>query len=81
MRCNSYGNRALISAILLQAISDSVSKGKESDHDNAIRFIDEKNLLFDYYCNLLGIDPEYAAKRIRIALSKDKFGIAKNIKR
>ncbi|MDP4145595.1 MAG: hypothetical protein Q8936_14105 [Bacillota bacterium] len=81
MRSNLKGDKALVTAIILQAISDAMSKNKDNDPDGAVRFINARNKLFIHYCSLLKINPEYAAKRIQKALIKDKLGIAKNLKR
>jgi len=78
---NQKGNRALISSIILQAVTDALSDVKDRDHHNAMQFLKCDNELFIYYCTLLKINPDYAAEKIQNALKKDKLGLSKNLKR
>lgn len=64
------GCAALISAILDQAFSDALSRSSSIliDSKGARRFIDEYNILFKLYCELLDWEPEYVAKKMQKAL-------------
>lgn len=57
--------RALISGILAQAFSDAISGSRANDSLGAKRFIDDKNPIFIYYCELLDMNPEYVAKKMQ----------------
>ena len=70
---NNYdGNRSLVSSIFNQAISDAVTELRVNDCDGAERFINKHDLLFCYYCNLLGYEPEWVASKLKIEIVRLK---------
>ncbi|HMG14722.1 MAG TPA: hypothetical protein VK590_04705 [Saprospiraceae bacterium] len=67
---NISGCRAMIAAILDQAFSDALSRKNNKEKRTAIAFIDDKNDLFVFYCNLLDLEAEYVAKKMQEQIKK-----------
>ena len=65
---NLEGCRALIFAILDQAYKDAISFKPEDNADEARRFISKNDEMFCYYCNLISLDPEYVARKMRVRI-------------
>lgn len=61
-------DRALISAILIQAFCDAGKSKYTQESAEARLFINKNNILFCYYCDLLEINPEYVAEKMHAAL-------------
>ena len=72
--------RALVSAILVQAFSDALSRDSRNAYNTAIEFIDKNNPLFIYYCGLLSIDPEYTADTMQYQLRQHKLKSLKKLR-
>lgn len=70
---NISGCRALIAAIFDQAFSDAMLRKNSIDKRTAVNFIDDKNEMFRYYCDLLDLDPEYVARRMQEQIRKLVF--------
>jgi hypothetical protein len=62
---NVEGCRALFAAIIHQAAVDACSYRASDEALGARRFIDENNILFIDYCELLDLDPTYTAKLLQ----------------
>lgn len=63
-------SRNLIVAIIEQAIGDLFQKRDIINHKRARNFLSLTDPWFCYYCNLLGIDPEYIVKKIDLGLNQ-----------
>ncbi len=75
-----YGERGLISAILIRAFNDALGKSTPTDKASALRFINKDNELFCFYCEILSLDPEYVVRKFRNHLDKRKSKVLKPIK-
>lgn len=62
---NEPGNRNLVAAILEQAYSDAISNLAANQSEQARNFINENNEIFCQYCELLGMLPEYVARKMK----------------
>lgn len=69
------GCRGLVAAILDQALTDLMGGASvhKLDRHSAQNFVNPKNKLFCYYCDLLGYDPEYVAEKMTRAVREGKF--------
>lgn len=67
------GCRAFIAAILDQAFSDALSRNNSIDKRTALNFIDEKNDMFIYYCELLDLESEYVEKQMIEKIRNHRF--------
>lgn len=62
---NLEGNRKLVFSIINHALSDAMSIVKENDPEGARKFIDGKNLLFRFYCELVDYNPDWLADKLK----------------
>lgn len=72
MEVNTNGERALIAAVLNQALFDAVGK-EEGNRRTARSFINEKNEVFNFYNTLLGYNPEYISMKMWIKIMKSDY--------
>ncbi len=62
---NNEANKRFIAAILGQALTDACSYQRINDPEGARRFINSKNPIFQHYCELLDMNPDWVAKNMR----------------
>jgi hypothetical protein len=64
--------RALVAAILCQAVSDAMSKDPICKPEQAFLFLNKNNKLFCDYCILIDLEPEWAERKIKEQMKKIK---------
>ena len=84
-KCDVKGEKSLITAILNNAISDALlfrnpKPAGKSDAEkfsySARLFIKKENPLLRFYCNLIGLDPDYFCEKAHAYLNRHDFGVA-----
>ena len=61
---NHVGEKNLIASIIHTAFRDAIGSSAEGKENEARQFLNEENYLFKFYCNSIGMLPEYASKQI-----------------
>lgn len=67
---NVRGSKALIAAVLVKAYQDATSTIPSDDPEGAKRFINKDCWLFSTYCNFIGLNPEWVAKKMQDKINK-----------